>query len=139
MGRRTLLIIVAIQLTALIQAACAPASPPPTVEATEVGVQFSWSNSIEFVGFYEAERQSYYTEENLSVALNNGGYDAEGNYIDPVARVVDGDSDFGIAGADVILTARAAGQPLIGIATIYQRSPVALISLAEKDIVARRC
>jgi ABC-type nitrate/sulfonate/bicarbonate transport system substrate-binding protein len=98
-------------------------------------VQFSWVHTIEFVGFYEAARQNYYNEANLDVRLDKGGFDASGAYIDPVARVVSGASDFGIAGADVVLKARAEGQPIVAVAAIYQRSPVVLISLAEKKIV----
>jgi NitT/TauT family transport system substrate-binding protein len=86
-------------------------------------------------GFYEAIRHGYYAEENLEVRLDSGGFDEKGAYIDPVGRVAEGHDDFGIAGADVILVARAQGKPVVAIATIYQRSPVAFISLAEKNIV----
>jgi NitT/TauT family transport system substrate-binding protein len=111
---------------------------------TPTSVQFSWVHTIEFVGFYEAMRQNYYTEANLDVRLDKGGFDQSGAYIDPVTHVVSGKSDFGIAGADVVLKARAEGQPIVAIGAIYQRSPVVLISLADKkiqqpqDLVGRR-
>ena len=39
-----------------------------------------------------------------------------------------------MAGADELILARAQGKPLRGIATIFRRSPVVFISLAEKNI-----
>lgn len=104
-------------------------------EPEQTSVQFSWLHTIEFVGFYEAIRQGYYTENNLEVRIDGGGFDEDGHYIDPVTQVIEGKSDFGVAGADVILAARAQGKPVVAVASIYQRSPVVLISLAEKNIV----
>jgi ABC-type nitrate/sulfonate/bicarbonate transport system substrate-binding protein len=48
--------------------------------------------------------------------------------------VLSGEADFGVAGGDVLLAARARGEPLVGIAAIYQRNPVMLVSLAESNI-----
>lgn len=108
-------------------------SPAPG-PAMAAGVQLSWVHTIEFAGFYEAIRQGYYQEANLAVRLDVGGFDAGGAYIDPVARVVAGQADFGVAGADVILKSRAEGQPVVAVMAIYQRSPVVLISPAAKNI-----
>jgi len=103
-------------------------------EMTPVSVQFSWVHTIEFAGFYKAADAGHYAEANLDVDLKSGGFDAAGNFIPPVLEVVSGKADFGVAGADVLLQARAAGDPVVGIAAIYQRNPVALISLAEGNI-----
>ncbi|HEY1014500.1 MAG TPA: ABC transporter substrate-binding protein [Herpetosiphonaceae bacterium] len=115
-------------------AACGAQQPAAPAPATAAGVQLSWVHTIEFAGFYEAARRGYYREAGLEVRLDNGGFDAGGAYIDPVARVVAGQDDFGVAGADVILKARAEGQPVVAIMAIYQRSPVVLISPAAKNI-----
>jgi ABC-type nitrate/sulfonate/bicarbonate transport system substrate-binding protein len=128
--------LVLLAFTAFSMAGCGSASQAASKEPlTKTSVQFSWVHTIEFVGFYEAIRQGYYTDANLDVRLDGGGFDADGAYIDPVKQVVEGKSDFGVAGADVILAARAQGQPVVAIAAIYQRSPVVLISLAEKNII----
>lgn len=103
-------------------------------EPTQTSVQLSWVHTIEFVGFYEAIRQGYYTEKNLAVRLDNGGFNESGAYIDPVTQVIEGKSEFGVAGADVVLVARAQGQPVVAVASIYQRSPVVLVSLGEQNI-----
>ncbi len=122
-------------LLAFLLTACAAASPTATlVPQTKLSVQLSWIHGLEFAGFYMADKQGYFAEHNLAVDLVQGGYDDKGNYIDPVQAVLSGKANFGIAGADVVLTGRAQGQPLVAVATIYQRSPVALISLSKKNI-----
>lgn len=132
-----LLVILVLVMSACGGAAQQSQPPTPTVEAvelTETSVQFSWIHTIEFTGFYEAVRQGFYAANGLNVRLDGGGFDANGAYIDPVTRVVNGEVDFGVAGADVLLKARAEGKPLVAIASIYQRSPVVLISLADSNI-----
>ncbi len=128
---RTLLVVVVLLL-----AACQQASEPTTVPSTQISVQLSWLDTIEFAGFYEAVEQGYYTNENLSVNLTSGGFDADGNVIDPVNQVVSGEADFGVIDSGTLLVARASGTPIVAVAAIYQRSPVAFVSMAEKEITA---
>ncbi len=101
-------------------AAAVPASP--------VTVQLAWVHSVEYSGFYFAEENGYYAEEGLAVEL------AELGSAGPIQRVVAGEAQFGITSGDTLVTARAEGSPIVAVATIYQRSPVAFISLAEKNI-----
>ncbi len=101
----------------------------------ETSIQFSWVHTIEFAGFYAAQEEGYYKDEKLAVTLDGGGFDADGQYIDPVQRVLDGQDDFGVTDGGGLLRARAAGKPVVAIASIYQRSPVVLISLGSKNIV----
>ncbi|HEY1012087.1 MAG TPA: ABC transporter substrate-binding protein [Herpetosiphonaceae bacterium] len=116
----------------------------PAPAKTAVGVQLSWFHSIEFAGIYEGIRQGSYAEAGLDVRVDDGGIGADGTYIDPVARVVGGQAEFGVAGADVVLRARAGGAPIVAIAAIYQRSPVGIMSTAgakiakPEDLVGRK-
>jgi NitT/TauT family transport system substrate-binding protein len=55
-------------------------------------------------------------------------------YIEPIDQVVSGEFDFGTASASSLLQARADGKPVVAIASIYQRSPSAIISLADSGI-----
>src|SRR5258707_13063403 len=124
-----------VLLVISLLAACGSPSPTATpVPKTKLAVQVSWIHGIEFAGFNMADKKGYFADQNLSVDLLAGGYDKDGNYIDPVQAVINKKADFGIAGADVILTGRAQGQPLVAVAAIYQRSPVALISLSKSNI-----
>lgn len=102
-----------------------------------VDIQFSWFHNVEFVGFYEAVAQNYYNDANIDINLLEGGINANG-YIDPVQQVLDGQADFGVIGADQILLARSQGHDLVAVASIYQRSPVVLISTKDKGIISPR-
>ena len=91
------------------------AAEPPA----PVTVQLAWVHSVEYSGFYMAEESGYYQKENLAVELNELGDSS------PIEAVVQGQADFGITSADTLLAARANGAPVVAIATIYKRSPVA--------------
>lgn len=125
-----LLVVVAAFIMVLLTTGCNSANQPAVAAAppTSVNVQLAWVNSSEYAGFYEAEEKGYYANENLAVKLNELGDAA------PIDQVVNGKADFGITSADILLSARAKGAPVVAIATIFQRSPVAFISLAEKNI-----
>jgi ABC-type nitrate/sulfonate/bicarbonate transport system substrate-binding protein len=134
--KQVLAALTLLALTAFLTAGCNSASQAaPATPQVKTSIQFSWLHTIEFVGFYEAIRQGYYADAGLEVRLDGGGFDANGHYIDPVKQVVEGKSDFGVVGADVLLSARAQGQPVVAVAAIYQRSPVVLISLPEKNVI----
>ena len=136
--KHTLFAVAMLGVVTLLVTACggAAGSEQPAPPPIESSVQFSWIHDVEFIAFYEADRQGYYADANLEVRLDAGGFDSNGAYIDPVQRVLNGEVDFGVAGADQILRARAQGQPVVAIASIYQRSPVVLMSLGEKNIVS---
>jgi len=103
--------------------AASPPTPPDGVR-----VQLAWIHSIEYAGFYMAQARGIYAAQNLAVTL-----DVLGNET-PIDVVTSGKAQFGITSADTILRARAEGKPVVAIATIYQRSPVAFISLAQQHI-----
>jgi NitT/TauT family transport system substrate-binding protein len=111
---------------------CAPntspagtAAPPRTIK-----VQLDWIHTVEYAGFYLAEANGDFARENLTVELltNDGS-------VNPVEALTKGDVDFAIAGADTVLLARESGQDIVAIATIYQRLPLAFMSLAESQIL----
>ncbi len=99
-----------------------------------VSVQLSWIHTIEFAGFYMAQDRNHYSQEGLAVELRAGGNDANGNYIDPLREVAEGRATFGVTDGGLLLIARANGDPVVAIATIYQRHPLAFVSLADKNI-----
>jgi NitT/TauT family transport system substrate-binding protein len=98
---------------------------------TPVNVQLAWIHTIEYSGFYMAEEKGYFADENLAVTLNTYDFDKP---LDPISQVVEGKAQFGTASAGAVLSARAEGKPVVAVATIYQRNPSVLISLAEKNI-----
>ena len=123
-------------IAALALAGCgaiAPTSAPP-ISAAHVSVQLNWTYTIDWSGFYVAEAKGDYTDQDLTLKLLSGGYDAQGNYVDPVKTVLDGHADFGIMPGSDLLLARERNVPLVAVATNYQRHPLAFTSLAEKQI-----
>ena len=63
-----------------------------------------------------------------------GGFNTDGDFISPISQVVNGEADFGLADSDELILARANGEPVVAIATIYQANPLAFMSLAENNI-----
>jgi NitT/TauT family transport system substrate-binding protein len=100
----------------------------PPVAKRPIHVQLAWVHTIEYSGFYTAQDQGYYDAANLDVSLDALGETS------PIDQVVMGKAQFGMTSADNLLLARAAGKPVVAIATIYQRSPVAFVSLAKNHI-----
>jgi NitT/TauT family transport system substrate-binding protein len=126
----TLLFVIMIAMTA-----CGVANPPAvTTDArTPVSLQLAWVHEYSSASFYAAEKNGHYAAQNLDVRLDAGGFGATG-YIEPIAQVVNGTVDFGITGAAGIIQARAEGKPVVAIATLFQRSPLAILSLTKSGI-----
>ncbi len=124
-GTITALLVLTLGIGLL--AACVPGVRTP--ERTPVTVQLSWLHTVEFAGFYAAVAQGYYANENLDVTLRPGAYD-----ILPWVEVSEGRADFGIAGGDSLLIARATGFPVHAIGTIFRLNPVVFMTLASSGI-----
>lgn len=100
---------------------------------TAVTVQLNWTDDNEWSGFYMAQEKGHYTKEGLAVTLRTV-FGEDGAFLDPIEEVLAGRAQFGVADATTILTARAAGKPVVAVATVYQRHPLALTSLASSNI-----
>lgn len=94
-------------------------------------VRLKWISQAQFAGFYSADTNGYYKEVGLNVRI-----DPAGPNISPIQSVVSGANEFGIAGAEQIITAIDNGLPIIAIAVIYRETPEALVSLKELDITS---
>lgn len=118
-GNPISILIIAI---ALLLNACSPAKD-------KVTVQLSWFHSAEFIGFYTADQLGYYNDENLEVALVAGGPET-----DPIASVFEGTSQFGVTPGDSIIRAQSAGQEPVAISSIFRKSPLIVMALANSGI-----
>ena len=112
---------------------CASANSPTATSAPPrtIKVQLDWIHTVEYAGFYLAEDKGYFAEENLAVEFipNDGS-------ISTTNALKNGDVDFAVTGADILLRARESGEDIVAIATIYQRLPLAFMSLADNKIVS---
>jgi NitT/TauT family transport system substrate-binding protein len=125
--RTTLLVVLAITFI-LTLVGCGATAQTPAAAKRSIHVQLAWVHTIEYSSFYTAQDQGYFDEANLDVSLDVLGQTS------PIDQVVSGQAQFGMTSADNILIARAAGKPVVAIATIYQRSPIAFVSLAKNQI-----
>lgn len=112
----------------------AKGSETSSADMTQVTIQLAWTHEYFAAGFYAANESGHFSDRNLEVTLVEGGF-GENGYIEPIEVVVNGTYDFGISDAEALIRARAEGKPVVAIATIMQRSPNAIISLAEAGIV----
>jgi len=123
-----LIALASVMSLALALAACVPAATP-TPALTPITVQLRWTHNAQFAGMYAANQMGYYTGEGLEVHFREGGPN-----VDWQKAVLEGEAQFGLHGADVLITTRAANKPLRAIAVIYRRSPVVFVALADSGI-----
>ena len=112
---------------ALVLSACASAKTAAAL--TPITVQLKWLHQAQFAGLYAADQNGYYAAEGLKVSFIEGGPTA-----DLEKAVLDGTAQFGVIGADTLITERADGKPLRAIAVIYRRSPLVFMALADSGI-----
>src|SRR5688572_30448092 len=121
-------------LIAVLIAGCNPSAPTATpAPLTPSTIQMSWTYDYSASYLFSAEINGHFKNEGLQVTLKPGGFGPDGR-ISPTEEVVSGKADFGLSSAATILRRRAEGDPIVAIGSILQRSPFALISLAENNI-----
>ncbi len=116
-----------IVLMSLLVYACGSGQKKPTPDT--VTVQLKWIHQAQFAGFYVAQEQGYYADENINVTFIEGGAG-----IDPVTQIGTGQADFGIDGADRVLADRSQGQPVVAIAVIFRKNPFVFVAMADSGI-----
>lgn len=98
--------------------------------ATRAAVQFGWVKTVEFAGSFIADANGYYKDEGLDVDMISGGPG-----IDVVTSVVSGKALFGCGtGAQILAKARERGAPIKVLGVLYQKSPLAILSLKKNPI-----
>jgi len=120
-------VVVAIILVTGMVAGCGPqeGKEPPD----QITVRLKWLHQAQFAGLYAASEKGFYAEENLEVTLVPYTYEEQ-----PIDMVIEGKSEFGIAGGNLIIQARADGLPVTAIGVIYQKNPLCCYSLKESGI-----
>jgi len=122
-------ILASLLLLALAGCDSKPSAPAPGGAKAKAAVklQLDWVAEPEFGGFYAARESGAFEKEGLVVEIAGGGAG-----VPVVQMVATGKTDFGIAGADEILTARARGADLVPIFAVYQKSPQAIMTHAAR-------
>lgn len=94
-----------------------------------VNLKLKWLHQAQFAGNYVAIEKGFYKKEGLDVTPIPFSFESPA-----IDSVVDGESLFGITGADEIILARAKGLPVKAIAVIYKINPVVAFSLKSSGI-----
>ena len=109
-------------------------APSEVVAQKEVPIvlQLRWDHQFQFAGYYAALWQGYYKKAGLNVEIRSA-VDDEMNIVKATHEVSEGRAEFGIGAGDILL-ARDQGAPLTVVASIFQRSPVVVISKPGRSI-----
>ncbi len=101
-----------------------------------VVLQLKWTHAFQFAGYYAAQEQGYYREAGLGVTIVEAGPKT-----DPVAEVVEGRAQYGV-GTSGLLLSRAAGQPVVALAVVFQQSPYEIYAAPQiraiQDLAGQR-
>jgi len=96
---------------------------------TKVRVQLNWVPEPEFGGIYAARESGSYRKEGLEVDVVGG---AAGT---PVIQIVaGGQADFGVAGVDDVVVARARGVDVVAVFASFQHSPLGVMVHASRGV-----
>ena len=94
----------------------------------EVTLMLNWTPNAQHAGIYAAEALGYYEDAGIDLTI----VEPADTGVEPV--VAQGDADFGIAQAESLLPARAAGVPVVSIATLLPHNDSSLMALADSGI-----
>lgn len=107
-----------------------------SVAAERVVLQLKWEHEFQFAGYYAALWQGYYRDAGIDVDIQPA-FDESGRYHSSQQRLISGEADFAIGGAD-ILSGRDAGHPLVILAPVFQKSPGALVTTGSQKLRSLR-
>ncbi|OQX99691.1 MAG: hypothetical protein B6I20_09730, partial [Bacteroidetes bacterium 4572_117] len=94
---------------------------------TQVKLQLKWKHQFQFAGYYAAIEKGYYKELGIEVELIEAN-----NKELPIDALISGKAQFATGTSDIVLL-RAAGKPVVLLATIFQHSAqVLLVSETSK-------
>jgi two-component system sensor histidine kinase/response regulator len=93
-----------------------------------VRLQLKWKHQFQFAGYYAAKEKGYYKSAGLNVdflpAISG---------TDPILNVIKGNAEFGIGATDLLLM-RQKGIPVVVLASVFQHSPLAFMTLNKHEL-----
>lgn len=120
-----MLVLAALALT--LFAGCGPTGTSGSLHHLTVGL--TYIPNIQFAPFYVADSLGYYKDAGLSVTLRHHSFSE-----DEFGAVSVGKEDVVFGGGDEMLQARDNKIPLVDVATVFTKYPVALIVPADSSI-----
>jgi len=98
-------------------------------EVNKIKVAMGYIPNVQFAPFYVSLEKGFFNQEGLEIEFN---YNWE---TDIIALLAKGELDFGIGSGEQIIIAQSQGLPITNIFNWYQRFPVCIVSLSEKNII----
>ena len=96
----------------------------------KVSIQLQWLDQFQFAGYYIAKEKGFYDTLGLDVEIKKFDYN-----ISPVDEVTQGRATFGV-GRSSLLINRSRGKDVVAISSIFQTSPLVLLSLKRDDLTS---
>ena len=96
----------------------------------KVTLYLDWLNQFQFAGYYMAKENGYYTDLDLDVNIIEYSKDTNN---DITQKVIKDEAVYGIGKSSLIID-KFAGNDIILLSSIFQNSPMALISLSTSNI-----
>lgn len=132
-SRSTRLVLGLTATAVLVATAVACSSEGTSTDAQgdsprHVTLMLNWTPNAQHVGIYAAQQLGYYEDAGIDLEI-----------VEPAesgveAVVASGRADFGLAQAESLLPARAAGVPVVSIATLMAHNDSSLMALADSGI-----
>jgi len=133
---RLLATVAAVTVAALAFAGCSgTASDNGSAggNLTPVNYQLSWLKITQFGGYFAGQSQGYFKAEGIDPTFTAGG-----SNILAWQQVTGGKALLGDEDNTLMLQAIAKGAPLVAIGAIFQKSPLAIISLDKSPITSAK-
>ena len=96
----------------------------------KVTLYLDWLNQFQFAGYYMAKENGYYNDLDLDVNIIEYSKDANN---DITQKVIKDEAVYGIGKSSLIID-KFAGNDIILLSSIFQNSPMALLSLSSSNI-----
>ena len=119
-----LLILVSIGV-----AACGPASAPTTAPFEVIRLPMGYIPNVQFAPFYVAAERGFFADEGIELEFD---YSFE---TDGMKLVGAGELPFSLQSGEQVPIARAQGLPVVYVLQWWQRFPVVVASLADRNII----
>ena len=94
----------------------------------DVTLQLKWKHQFQFAGYYAAIEKGYFSDAGINVKLIEAGDNQDTN-----DAVFNGSAEFGISTSEVLLL-RSKGKNPVVLASVFQHSPIILLSLEKSGI-----
>lgn len=94
----------------------------------KVTLQLKWRHQFQFAGYYMALENGHFERAGFDVTIKE-----RNNSSSPVEDVLAGRAEFGVADSSIVLQ-RLRGKPVVVASTVFQSSPLVLMSLREKNV-----